>query len=302
MTMEATHTMTPTLNVSMLGQREQEFAFAPTDFKRIASLLHSETGISLPESKMALVYSRLARRLRSTNCASFADYFELITSDQGDIEQRKMCSALTTNVTDFFREPHHFSYLRETVLPPLLEAARQGQRVRIWSAACSTGEEPYSIALEILSLMPDAGKFDIKILATDICPDVVETARKGTYSSVDVRTVPTDLLQRWFHLQQGVSRRDFKVCDDLRQLVHFHELNLVGDWPMRGPFQIVFCRNVVIYFDASTTQHLWGRFSNLLAPDGHLFIGHSERIEGSAARLFKSTAVTTYSKVSGAMT
>ncbi len=175
-----------------------EFVLSRADFRQIAAMLHADAGIYLPDSKAALVYSRLAKRLRALGLASFRDYCALVAGREGLDERQKMLAALTTNVTRFFREPHHFELLEQQVLPPLLDAARQGERVRLWSAACSSGQEPYSIALTILSLMPDAGRFDVRVLATDIDPNILAEAQRGLYSETILDAVPAGLRARWF--------------------------------------------------------------------------------------------------------
>ena len=176
---------------------EGEFLFTMEDFNKIASILHGDSGIALTETKATLVYSRLAKRLRALGLENFRDYCEHIITDSGVDERQKMLAALTTNVTSFFREKHHFQHLTDHVLPPLLARAKQGGRVRIWSAACSTGQEPYSIALTVLSMMPDAGSYDIRILASDIDPNVVAEGRRGVYSEQIVQPVPEALRTRW---------------------------------------------------------------------------------------------------------
>ncbi len=195
---------------------------------------------------------------------------------------------MTTNVTRFFREPHHFEHLRTAVLPPLLSAARTGARVRLWSAACSTGQEPYSIAAIVAELMPDAPSYDVKVLATDIDPVVLEQGRTGRFDSID--GVPAG-LQRWFE-------RDGKVWSasaTLRSLVTFRPLNLTApSWPMRGPFDAVFCRNVAIYFDQDVQSRLWASFAAIIGPGGMLYIGHSERLTGPAASAFETAGITAY--------
>lgn len=272
-----------------------EFLLTAEDFKRIASMLHSETGIHLTEAKVALVYSRLAKRLRALGLESFRDYCELVTGSEGLDERQQMICALTTNVTKFFREPHHFEHLKTRVLPPLLDAAKRGGRVRIWSAACSDGQEPYSIALTVLSLMPDANNYDIKILATDIDTKMLAHGRNGVYDSNALSQVPADLRSRWFVKTEG--NRQFGACEELRDLVAFKELNLIGQWPLKGPFQAIFCRNVVIYFEEQTQAKIWSRFVPLLAPKGVLYIGHSERVSGPATTSFGNAGITTYQKL-----
>lgn len=269
-----------------------EFKMTPRDFREIASMLYADAGIFLQESKATLVYSRLIKRLRKLNLESFQDYCQLVGSPSGAAERLEMLSALTTNVTRFFREPHHFDHLRNHVLPPLLDAARRKGRVRIWSAACSTGQEPYSIALTLLGLDPNAAGLDIKILATDIDPRVVAEARRGVYSEATLADIPQDLRKRYFTPAEG--RGEWEVAEDMRRLISFRTLNLNAEWPMQGRFGIIFCRNVVIYFDEPTQQTVWSRFAAKLEPNGWLYIGHSERVTGPATARFASEGVTAY--------
>lgn len=273
-----------------------EFLLTSEDFKQIATMLHSETGIHLTEAKVALVYSRLAKRLRALGLESFREYCTLVVGAEGLDERQQMICALTTNVTRFFREPHHFEHLKTSVLPKLLEGARRGGRVRIWSAACSDGQEPYSIALCILSLMEDANSYDIKVLATDIDTKMLGIGRAGCYDAGALAQVPADLRNRWFVKTGGAGGRMFGACEELRSLVTFKELNLIGQWPIKGPFQTIFCRNVVIYFEEQTQAKIWSRFAPLIAPGGMLYIGHSERLSGTAAAQFSSIGITAYQK------
>jgi chemotaxis protein methyltransferase CheR len=273
-----------------------EFVLTDNDFRRIAAMLHGDAGISLPESKATLVYSRLAKRLRALGLSSFRDYCELVSGQDGVDERQRMLAALTTNVTRFFREPHHFEHLRDVTLPPLIDAARRGERVRLWSAACSTGPEPYSAAMTLLQAMPDVGRFDVKILATDIDPNVVAEARRGLYSNDAVEPVPADLRHRWMTRADG----GWRMGDEVRALVTFNELNLIGQWPMRGRFDAIFCRNVVIYFEDDTQSRVWGRLTGMLRPGGYLYIGHSERVIGPAAAQLSLQGTTTYRLTGGA--
>ena len=274
-----------------------DFSFTSDDFDRIAALLHQESGIHLQKSKASLVYSRLAKRLRALRIESFRDYCKLVGEDSA--ERMNMLAALTTNVTRFFREPHHFEHLKASVLPPLLEAARRGGSVRLWSAGCSSGQEPYSIALTVLSMMPEAASRDIRILATDIDPNMVARGRSGVYDPGELRDLPAEMKRRWFVPADG-GPGSLGVADDLRALVAFRPLNLIAAWPMRGPFHAIFCRNVVIYFEESTQSTLWGRIVPLLAPGGCLYIGHSERVTGPALAALDSVDITTYRIRSGA--
>lgn len=254
---------------------EGEFEFRREDFEEIAALLREQSGIALQESKSALVYARLSKRLRQLGCKDFAEYCERIASPDAAEERIVMLTALTTNYTSFFREPHHFEHFRREVAPALIKSAREGARVRMWSAACSTGEEPYSLALTLLDVFPDAAKHDIRILATDIDRKCVATARAGIYKQEAVAQIKPALRDRWMVAEAGAWR----VKDEVKQLLTFNELNLMGSWPMRGRFDIIFCRNVVIYFDDETQARLWPRFKNAMAPHARLYIGHSERID-----------------------
>jgi len=273
---------------------EGEFAFTEADFKRISAMVHGDAGISLPDAKATLVYSRLAKRLRALGLNSFKEYCALVAGADGVDERQKMLAALTTNVTRFFREPHHFDHLRDKILPPLLDAARRGGRVRIWSAACSSGQEPFSIAMTILSLMPEAADRDVRILATDIDPNMVAEGRSGTYAPSLLAGIPDDYRKRW---TAPAGAGAVRMADEARGLVTFNELNLIGDWPMKGRFDAIFCRNVAIYFEDDTQARLWSRFAPLTQPNGALYIGHSERIQGPAVSAFKPDGVTTYRRV-----
>jgi chemotaxis protein methyltransferase CheR len=273
-----------------------EFHLSTADFNTIAKIIHTEAGIALGDNKGHLVYSRLAKRLRHLGFTSFQEYCHLITGENGAVERQAMIAALTTNVTRFFREPHHFEHLKTTILPPLLQKAKQGGRVRVWSAACSSGQEPYSIGMTILSLMPDAGRYDVKILASDIDPNILHEGQEAVYLDSAMESVPPALRSKWFvNSGPGAAR----AGEDLRALVTFRKLNLIGNWPMQGLFHAIFCRNVVIYFNAETQAKVWGRFVPLLEPGGALYIGHSERISGNAEQLLRSDGVTTYRSIAG---
>jgi chemotaxis protein methyltransferase CheR len=280
--------------VAGLGET-REFTLKPRDFATIAGIMYEEAGIRLPESKANLVYSRLAKRVRELGLASFEDYCALI-SDRHETEERAaMIAALTTNVTQFFREMHHFEHLKTAIIPAMQEAVKQGRRVRIWSAACSSGQEPYSIALTLLSAWPDAASRDVKILATDIDHNMLAKGEAGIYADSVLKPVPAAMRQRWFDKHESGAREPtWRANAGLREMVAFRKLNLIGTWPMRGPFHAIFCRNVVIYFDVETQVKLWSRLVPLLAPDGALYIGHSERVAGPAEALLTGDGTTTY--------
>jgi chemotaxis protein methyltransferase CheR len=271
---------------------EGEFVFTAEDFRHIAQTLHAYAGISLSEGKAALVYSRLAKRLRVLGLRSFRDYCALIEGVEGVDERQAMTAALTTNVTRFYREPHHFDHLRDKVMPELAARARAGGRVRLWSAACSNGQEPYSMALTVLDVLPEAADLDVRILATDIDPNMVAEGAAGIYSEELLSPVPAS-GRKHFTPVAGKSG-SFSADATLRRLVSFRELNLIGDWPMKGKFDVIFCRNVVIYFDDATQERVWSRFTPLMAPGATLYIGHSERVSGPATSQLQTCGLTAY--------
>jgi len=267
-------------------------------FAAIADLARREAGLVLPPGKATMVQSRLRARLRATGLADIEAYSRFVTSDEGSEERRNMISALTTNVSRFFREPHHFELLSREVLPDLAARARAGERIRIWSAGCSSGQEPYSIAMTLLRAAPDLASRDVLILASDIDPRILETAKAGHYPRPAMAEIPADMRSDF--CTKGPDDGQFGIAARVRQIVRFRELNLHRDWPMRNRFDVVFCRNVVIYFDPPTQASLWPRFHRALAPEGWLFLGHSERISDSAAPLFQSAGLTAYRPRHGA--
>jgi chemotaxis protein methyltransferase CheR len=226
-----------------------EFPLTRRDLSEIAGMIYSDAGIALNETKASLVYSRLSKRLRQIGMRSFRDYCALVGSNEGVAERREMLSFLTTNFTRFFRENHHFEHLRKDVLPDLVTRAKTGGRVRIWSAGCSDGQEPYSIALTLLGMVPNAATMDIRILATDIDPKIIAQAKAGIYDPQAIETVDAAMRKQWF---TPVGDRRFQINEQVKQLITFRELNLMAQWPFRGPFDVIFCRNVVIYFDEPT--------------------------------------------------
>lgn len=275
-------------------QTDQAFPLTDTEFSLISRVANESFGLHLPPSKKSLVYSRLSKRLRTLNLPNFRSYCALLTSQDG-AEQIEMLSALTTNVTQFFREDHHFVTQRQTVLPPLIARARSGGRVRFWSAGCSTGQEPYSLAMTILDMCPEASELDLRILATDVDPVVLSHARTGIYSSEELEPISED-FRAAFITPQMIGEPSFSISPPVRNLITFGELNLMEEWPMHGSFDVILCRNVVIYFNKQTQSRLWDRFASVLLPTGHLFIGHSERVNGPALSKLSSIGVTSYQK------
>ena len=271
-----------------------EYPLTRRDLAEIAAMIYSDAGISLNESKASLVYSRLSKHIRALGLPGFRDYCQLVSSPAGSAARREMLSHLTTNFTRFFRENHHFEHLRDEVLPGLLARAKAGGRVRIWSAACSDGQEPYSIALTVLALMPNAADYDFKILATDIDPKILGLARAGAYDEAALETVSPAMRKQWFQEVEVQGRRKFQIDDRVKRLITFNELNLMAQWPFKGTFDVIFCRNVVIYFDEPTQVKIWSRFAGQLPENGHLYIGHSERVSGDAKHVFDNIGITTY--------
>ena len=260
-----------------LTLRLREFEFGDEDFQALRKLVRDVTGISLSEQKRELVYGRLARRLRALSLRSFREYRELLSQD-GGAELVQFCNAITTNLTAFFREPHHFEHLKKEVLAPLLSKPPAVRRLRIWSAGCSTGEEPYSIAMSVLEAVPDIERWDIRILATDLDSDVLEKARRGIYTAERVNTLSAERRERFFVPYSGARDPSYQVRPELARLLTVKQLNLMHPFPMKGPLDVVFCRNVVIYFDKDTQRDLIARVSRLQRPRDILFLGHSETL------------------------
>ena len=251
------------------------------------ALIYREAGIALTPAKMDMVYSRLARRVRARELSSFAQYLALV--ERGDREELEaFINALTTNMTSFFREPHHFRILAER-----LEREPAGREISIWSCASSSGEEPYSIAITALKALKGRAE-DLRILATDIDTGVLSRAREGIYPVDQLGQVPEPLVKRFFLKGEGKNEGLARVKEELRRLVCFRRLNLLEEnWPMRGRFDFVFCRNVMIYFDQPTQRALLGRIAPLIKPDGLLFVGHSESLHNSQD-LFRGCGNTAY--------
>ena len=261
------------------------------DFAAFARIVHAQTGIVLTEAKRSLLVSRLARRLRHLGLQDFSAYRQMLEHSGDEAERRALISAITTNVTSFFREPRHFQTLAELV-PGFAARARRGERIRIWSAGCATGQEPYTIAMVLLEAWPEASRFDVRILATDIDPQAVSQARSGVY---DARLIGPDApaaLRR--QVLPGPDAGTVAIAAPSRELIRFEELNLLGPWPFKGQFDVIFCRNVVIYFDAATRQRLWIRFAERLRPGGLLCIGHSERIDAGLEPFLAPQGITQY--------
>jgi len=272
----------------------REFEFSDANFERIRQFVSEHTGIVLTDKKKDMVYGRLSKRIRKGGFGSFEAFIDAL--DAGDEEQQDfMINAITTNLTAFFRENHHFEYLAESVIPELVAKKGHNKRLRIWSAGCSTGEEPYSIAMTLKESLPNFDDWDIKILATDLDANVVAHGKAGIYREDRITGLPDERIKRWFRRGRGEQSDMVKVSSELQEMISFKRLNLLHEWPMNGPFDFMFCRNVVIYFDKETQRVLFDRYADILAPDAHLFIGHSETLYKVTTR-FDSLGKTIYRK------
>ena len=270
-----------------LESAAREFQFSEADFRSLVALARERTGISLSDSKRNLIYSRLSRRLRALGMTSFRSYREYLASPQGEREIEGFINSISTNLTKFFRESHHFDHLRDRVVVPFAQAAsgKTGQRLRLWSAGCSTGEEPYSIAAVLRRAIPHIEQQDARLLATDIDTDVLSKAARGEYPAASMDDVPEN-YRGTLQSKNGRSPSGAVVMsDELKSLISFRHLNLMEPWPMRGLFDAIFCRNVMIYFDGPTKMALIDRFVDQLKPDGWLYIGHSESLLGTHRNL-----------------
>ncbi|WP_417671633.1 CheR family methyltransferase [Roseibium sp.] len=258
-----------------VAQEEREFHLDDKEFRYLADLVKKQTGIVLADHKKNMVYSRLVRRLRALQLAGFDEYCALLESKRSNHEMGMFINAITTNLTRFFREPHHFDHLAEQ-LKTQFEDAPTATRIRIWSAGCSSGEEPYSIAMTAADSLPRLAAFDFRILATDLDTSMVSHASAGRYELRDSDGLSKVHLAKWTMRERGGN--GFTVKPGLRERITFKQLNLLHEWPMKGKFDAIFCRNVMIYFDGPTKDRLLDRFADMLAPGGWLYIGHSETI------------------------
>jgi chemotaxis protein methyltransferase CheR len=274
--------------------RVREFDMSDECFERIRVFVSERTGIVLTEAKKDMVYGRLSKRIRKGRFNSFEAFCDAL--DTGDEEEQEfMINAITTNLTAFFREMHHFDFLAKTIIPELLVKNRFSKRIRIWSAGCSTGEEPYSLAITLKENIPNIHEWDVKILATDLDANVVAHGKAGIYRADRIAGIPDKYTKRWFKAGKGDNADFVKVNPELQELITFKRLNLLHEWPVKGPFDLIFCRNVVIYFDKDTQRELFDRYADILAPEAYLCIGHSESLYKVSTR-FDSLGQTIYKK------
>ena len=271
---------------------DMNYTITPKEFEQFRALIYQECGISLNESKKTLLVSRLSKRLRTLELDSFQAYYDLVSGQTESDEFTLLLDLVSTNKTDFFREPKHFDFLREQILPTL----QSTRRVRIWSSASSSGEEPYTIAMTLYDSVPDPERWDFQILASDISTRVLARAASGVYEGERVRDLPTGLVERHFLKGKGERAGTIKVKPHLSQMVRFRRINLMDDtFPIKSPLDLIFCRNVMIYFDHPTQTQLVTKFHRYLKPGGYLFIGHSESLQ-RLDQPFESVAPTIYRK------
>ena len=279
-------------------QRTREFRFEQRHFDYIAEILYRLAGIHLASHKVEMMYARLARRLRKLGMPDFDAYCALLASRDGIDELGFLVNALTTNLTSFFREPHHFQHLSQVTLAQVRERNRgPGKpRLRIWSAGCSSGQEPYTIAMVLQTALDDIRRWDARILATDIDTHMVETAKEGLYSLDSADGLPAAMKDRFTRIVRGDQDTRLGMSHDIKSLIMFKPLNLLEPWPMRGPFDAIFCRNVLIYFDRMGRKQIVDRFADLLVPNGYLYLGHSESLFGISQR-FQQSGPTIYRRL-----
>jgi len=265
-----------------------EISLSEREFSRIKSRVYKVAGISLSDAKRTLVVSRLSKIVRALNLSGFDAYVDYLEKGASASDSQDFVNALTTNLTRFYREDHHFDHLK-TYVGGLINEKPRGQKLRIWSAGCSTGQEPYTIGMDLLGAFPELKRWDFKILATDIDTAVIAKAARGIYPENELSGLSPERTRPFTKLSDGTVQ----VPQAAHELVAFKQLNLITEWPMKGPFDAIFCRNVAIYFDKPTQGMVFGRFGKLLAPEAFLYIGHSENL-GAGGEGFKLVGKTIY--------
>lgn len=276
----------------MINEKKREFDYTWEDFNVLRKISNDHSGILVPDEKFDMYYSRLSKRVRMFGLKNFKQYCRLLKKDSNQ-ELTEFINAVTTNLTSFFRENYHFEFLQENLIPELLKKNNSTKQIKVWSAGCSTGEEPYSIAMTLAEQLPS--DWSIKILATDLDTHVLHIAACGVYSSNCVSGLSKQRMKRWFRKGTGQNAHKVKVKQELQQLIHFKQLNLIKEWPIKGTFDFIFCRNVLIYFDRQTKETLANRYANLLMNGSKLFIGHSESLHHLDTH-FKLIGKTIYQK------
>lgn len=275
-----------------MSSEKREFDFTRKQFVWVRDKLYEHCGIVLSDHKESMAYNRLVRRVRDLKLDGFEAYLSYLDSHPAEFNQ--FINALTTNLTAFFREAHHFDYVRDTIVPQIRQSGRR--TTRCWSAGCSLGEETYSLAMTLAESFANMPSMDWRIYATDIDSDVLAHGSSGIYMRERLNAVPDRQLHRWFLKGSGSQAGKVKIKPELRRHIDFQQVNLMADWPIDGPLDFIFCRNVMIYFDQQTQARLLSRMAELLRPDAYLFIGHSESINKLTDR-FRLVGKTIYQKV-----
>jgi chemotaxis protein methyltransferase CheR len=280
-----------------LLNNKKEFLFTDEDFNYLSQLAAQQAGINLTTDKRELVYGRVAKRLRLLKLDKFDDYCSLLKQNNNE-ECSHFINSITTNVTSFFRENHHYEYLADKVIPEIIRERSNTSRprLRIWSAGCSTGEEPYSIAMVLRENITDIDRWDVKILATDLDSNVLNTAKEAIYPVSRAEQVSAERKKRWMLEGTGDKSSYIKIKNEIRDMVHFKQLNLTETWPMHGTFDCVFFRNVAIYFKRPTQIDILNRFADRLEKNGTLFVGHSESLIGLSQR-YSNAGQTIHKKI-----
>jgi chemotaxis protein methyltransferase CheR len=271
-----------------------EFEFSDKEFEFIRKLVIERTGISIQPHKKTMVYGRLVKRIRTLGLKSFKEYIEFITSPSAGQEVVDFTNAITTNLTKFFREEHHFEHLKNASLPDIIKRNNIRRKLRIWSAGCSAGMEPYSIAMVLREVLKDVDYWDAKILATDIDTNMLATGTAGEYKIDERDGIPKNYQNEFVKLSD--DKKKIIMSPQLKKLISFKQLNFMDKWPVKGPFDIIFCRNVVIYFDKDVQRVLFNKFADVLDKDGYLYIGHSESLNNVSDR-FRLEGKTIYRKI-----
>ncbi len=282
--------------MAIVENTSREFQFTQRDFNKLRKIANEYTGIVVTDDKYDMYYSRLVKRLRKFNLKSFSEYVVYLEKNR-DTEFTPFIDSITTNLTSFFRENHHFEYLKSNIVPDLLGRNAGYRELRTWSAGCSTGEEPYSIAMTLLEVMAQANGVNPRILASDIDTTVISKASSGIYDLSRLDGLALNTKKRWFYRGKGSKSGMVRVSPELQKIISFKQVNLMNDFPMKEKFHVIFCRNVVIYFDRPTKTDLLNRFADQLEPNGYLILGHSESIQGLSNR-FETVGKTIYRKKS----
>lgn len=276
-----------------MQNKKREFEYTWDDFNFLRKISNQHSGILVPDDKFDMFYSRLAKRLRLLGLPNFKAYCRYLKENE-ELEFTEFINAITTNLTSFFREQHHFDALKNTVLPEVFKKNHSSRTIKVWSAGCSTGEEPYSLAMTLLENVPTG--WEIKILATDLDTNVLDTAARGVYAEDRVSGLPEKTVKKWFKRGKGSQADKVRVKPELQQLIHFKQLNLMQEWPIKNYFDFIFCRNVLIYFDQETKKMLAKKYAQHLASGSCLFIGHSESLQ-MVTEDFKLMGHTIYRRV-----